>query len=127
MSYRYLPVVLKTQLIIPTPVEPIYLQADTAAYPELRYVVLMHGDDLRYGETFEEALEGLFVGDARPRLDAAGVSVTRAELARRANQAFDDYLRLQSKGSFVEAGEELERLRELLQRLAADEDQETAN
>jgi hypothetical protein len=28
-------------------VEPIYLQADTAAYPELRYVVLMHGGSVR--------------------------------------------------------------------------------
>jgi hypothetical protein len=87
----------------------------------------MHGDDLRYGETFEEALEGLFAGDTRPGLDTASVSMTRAEQARGANQAFEDYLRLQSEGSFVEAAGELERLRELLQRLAADEDQETAN
>ena len=33
-------------------VEPIYLQAETAAYPELRLVVVMHGDNLSYAETF---------------------------------------------------------------------------
>jgi len=44
-------------------VEPIYLQAETAAYPELRLVVVMHGDDLAYGQTLEEALERLVGGD----------------------------------------------------------------
>jgi uncharacterized membrane protein (UPF0182 family) len=29
-------------------VEPIYLQAETAAYPELRLVVVMHGDNMSY-------------------------------------------------------------------------------
>ncbi|MFT7243974.1 MAG: uncharacterized membrane protein (UPF0182 family) [Candidatus Azotimanducaceae bacterium] len=41
-------------------VEPIYLRAETAAYPELRLVVVMHGDNLSYAETFDEALKGLF-------------------------------------------------------------------
>jgi uncharacterized membrane protein (UPF0182 family) len=104
-------------------VEPIYLQADTAAYPELRYVVLMHGDDLSYAETFEEALEGLFDRDARPAPDsslAAGAPTTTAEQARLANEAFEQYLQLQSEGRFAEAGGELERLRDLLRRLAAE-------
>jgi hypothetical protein len=29
-------------------VEPIYLRAETAAYPELRLVAVMHGDNLSY-------------------------------------------------------------------------------
>jgi uncharacterized membrane protein (UPF0182 family) len=109
-------------------VEPIYLQADTAAYPELRYVVLMHGDDLSYAETFEEALEGLFpdavsAGSRSPaEPDTASSTLTRSEQAHRANEAFEHYLRLQGEGRFVEAGGELERLRELLQHLAAETD-----
>jgi hypothetical protein len=101
-------------------VEPIYLQAETAAYPELRLVVLMHGDDLSYAETFEAALEGLFDGVARvaPGAPAAGGSL--AEQARRANEVFERYLRLQGEGRFAEAGGELERLHEMLQRLAAE-------
>ena len=101
-------------------VEPIYLQAETAAYPELRLVVLMHGDDLSYAETFEAALEGLFDGVARvaPGAPVAGGSL--AEQALRANQVFEHYLRLQGEGRFAEAGGELERLHELLQRLAAE-------
>jgi hypothetical protein len=37
-------------------VEPIYLQAETAAYPELRLVAVMHNDDLSYAESFENAI-----------------------------------------------------------------------
>ncbi len=40
-------------------VEPIYLQAETAAYPELRLVVLMHDDNLAYGNNLEDALARL--------------------------------------------------------------------
>ncbi len=47
-------------------VEPIYLQSDTAAYPELRLVAVMHNDRLSYAESFEEALRGLFEGEASP-------------------------------------------------------------
>ncbi len=100
-------------------VEPIYLQAETAAYPELRLVVLMHGDKLSYDATFEAALEGLFdeaeAGPPPPRAAREPL----AEQARRANDAFERYLRLQGEGRLAEAGRELEHLRELLGRLAA--------
>jgi uncharacterized membrane protein (UPF0182 family) len=97
-------------------VEPVYLQADTAAYPELRFVVVMHGDSLSYAETFQAALDGLFEDRERAAPTPAGASP--ADQARRANEAFESYLRLQGEGRFSEAGRELERLRELLQRLA---------
>ena len=103
-------------------VEPIYLQAETAAYPELRLVVLMHGDDLSYAETFEMALEGLFDGRAPARAAAAPEPGSAAELARRANDAFEGYLRLQAEQRFEEAAAELERLRDLLQELSREAD-----
>jgi uncharacterized membrane protein (UPF0182 family) len=60
--------------------EPIYLQAETAAYPELRLVTIMHDDNLSYAPRFYEALEGLF-GEAPPqcvRPQGACCSVARA-------------------------------------------------
>jgi uncharacterized membrane protein (UPF0182 family) len=100
-------------------VEPIYLQAETAAYPELRLVVLMHGDHLSYADTFEAALEGLLEAAAGAAPVAAPTApASLSEQARSANEAFESYLRLQGEGRFSEAGRELERLRELLQRLA---------
>lgn len=41
-------------------VEPVYIEATTAAYPELRLVVVMHGDSMSYAPTFDAALAGLF-------------------------------------------------------------------
>ena len=48
-------------------VEPIYLQSDTAAYPELRIVAVMHEDNLSYANNFEDALRGLYREDVDPK------------------------------------------------------------
>ena len=131
-------------------VEPIYLQAETAAYPELRMVVVMHGDDLAYGETLEEALERLVGGDvgelgvvARPEVargpggpgeqagpgPGGGEATERpgrgdSDLAAQANDAFERYLELQAERRFSEAARELERLGRLLEELAGRSDSE---
>ena len=101
-------------------VEPIYLQAETAAYPELRLVVVMHGDNLSYAETFEEALAGLFDGVPVPRPATPALSESVRDLAQRAGSAFERYLQLQVEQRFQEAAVELETLRETLQQLAGD-------
>ena len=144
-------------------VEPIYLQAQTAAYPELRLVVLMHGDDLAYGTSLEEALARLVgervelpelavgVESGRGRETAAAAAPaaqppdgTPAEartgapteaqieaereplpedlraLAREADRAFERYLELQAERRFTEAARELERLGQILERLASE-------
>jgi len=101
-------------------VEPIYLQAETAAYPELRLVVTMHGDTMSYAETFEEALQGLY-GEAKPKEAIEPKDRERQqsidELINRANEAFTNYLRLQGEKKFGPASEELTDLHETLQRL----------
>jgi hypothetical protein len=125
-------------------VEPIYLQAETAAYPELRLVVVMHGNDLAYGETLGEALDGLVGGDvgdlgvvarpeaarapgeqagagpAGPDANAPSQSTERdvSALAEQANDAFERYLELQAQRRFTDAARELERLGRLLEELA---------
>lgn len=102
-------------------VEPIYLQADTAAYPELRLVVVMHGDNLSYAETFEAALEGLFDDAPGEAINAQSQTTlapqSLSETALSANQVFEHYVRLQGEGRFSEAGLELERLQALLQEM----------
>ena len=99
-------------------VEPIYLQAETAAYPELRIVVVMHDDNMSYGDTFEEALQGLFDG-TRPA--AAGQVADRSllQLAADANQAFNDYLSASGDGRFETAAKALRQLQDLLERMNA--------
>lgn len=101
-------------------VEPIYLQAETAAYPELRLVAVMHNDDLSYAESFEQALKGLFEESAR-RIPEAGTlekGATFDELVKQAGEAFNDYLRLQGEKRFDEAAGAMKRLEDILNRLA---------
>ncbi|MEZ5065926.1 MAG: UPF0182 family protein [bacterium] len=104
-------------------VEPIYLQAETAAYPELRLVVVMHQDDLSYGETFDEAIRGL-IGGASPSIRSASSADRgartrgdREDLIRRASEAFEEYLDLQAGKRFPEAAEQLEDLSDALEQL----------
>ena len=104
-------------------VEPIYLQAEAAAYPELRLVAVMHGDNLSYAETFEKALQGLLTeaGKKPPpalALGLKGEKIPLKELISQANEAFKNYLRLQGEGRFDDAAKELTRLQEALQQLA---------
>lgn len=99
-------------------VEPIYLQAETAAYPELRLVAVMHEDDLSYAETFDEAIQGLLSpqDQKKPAIKDALTGNT-AQLADKANKAFEDYLEATGQGSFDEASRHLSDLQEYLRRL----------
>lgn len=103
-------------------VEPIYLQAEAAAYPELRLVAVMHGDNLSYAETLDKALQGLLTKEGkRPPVrpgKITGEKDASRELVRQANDAFRSYLRLQGEGRLVDAAKELARLQDVLQQLA---------
>jgi hypothetical protein len=102
-------------------VEPIYLQAETAAYPELRLVAVMHGHDLSYAETFAEAVAGLRPGTrSTPAERPAAVEPTARETARRAEAAFERYLELQARQDFDGAAEALRELRDALRVLAGE-------
>lgn len=103
-------------------VEPIYIQAETAAYPELRLVVIMHNDRISYAETFDKALQGTFQeGTTRPATlpgaPTRSIAGTTQELIRRAGQAFDDYVRLTGEKKFGEASRALSELQGALEQL----------
>lgn len=122
-------------------VEPIYLQAETAAYPELRLVVIMHNDDIAYAPTFEEALQRILLRttndvsldreiareetrpverEEREAGDRPAVSGTsRDNRIRAANQAFEDYLRFTGEKDYQQASEALQRLEDNLKALEA--------
>lgn len=118
-------------------VEPIYLQSETAAYPELRLVVVMHKENMSYAKTFDEALAGLF--SKAPALITAQQTKDQTSADKQisvpaqntpfdskymqsqiktANEAFNNYLRLSGEKKFTEAARELERLQQSLQSLS---------
>ena len=111
--------------------EPIYLQAERSPMPELRLVVLALQDRLAYAPTFEAALASLFgsesssltsTGAAQAAPASAGAPQPAAdlnELISQAGKAFTDYQRLTAEGKLGEAGQKLEELKRVIEKLSA--------
>ena len=122
--------------------EPIYLQAEPSPMPELRLVVLALQDKLAYGPTFESAMAALF-GGAASSLTAAPTTTTAATSAAptsagttnastttlpsadlnaligEAARDLADYQRLTAEGKLGQAGQKLEELKRVLDKLNA--------
>jgi uncharacterized membrane protein (UPF0182 family) len=112
--------------------EPIYLQAERSPMPELRLVVLALQDRLAYGPTFESAMASLF-GGAVSSISPAAVSQEPAQhasastppqpatdlnaLIAEAAKDLADYQRLTAEGKLGEAGQKLEQLKRVLDKL----------
>jgi uncharacterized membrane protein (UPF0182 family) len=112
--------------------EPIYLQAQQSPMPELRLVVLALQDKLAYGTTFEAALASLFGGEASSLNSAVAaapaaasasaspqVGTDTSSLIREAGRDFQDYERLTAAGKLADAGQKLDALKDVLNKLQA--------
>lgn len=107
-------------------VEPLYLQSEQSKMPELRRVIVAHGDMVVMEPTLELALEKIFgkgtgvkppVRQPEPGdqpLPAANV----AELAKRANQLYDEAQSKLKAGDWSGYGETLTKLKQALTELA---------
>ena len=98
-------------------VQPIYIQASVGKMPELRRVVVVFGDQLAYGASFEEALGRFFpqiAGSAssapKPSATKEEKRVERKDLVAAAARAFENYRNLMGRGKYEEAGKALEEL-----------------
>jgi uncharacterized membrane protein (UPF0182 family) len=111
--------------------EPIYLQADRSPMPELRLVVLALQDRLAYAPTFDGALASLY-GSEISSLSAAEAPRSPTETAgapkpaedlnaliAQAGKDFSDYQRLTSEGKLAEAGQKLDDLKRVIEKLNA--------
>ncbi len=118
--------------------EAIYLQAERSPMPELRLVVLALQDRLAYAPTFEGALAALF-GNGSSTLEAATARASAQPaspapaatgttpplssnvntLAAEAAKDLSDYQRLTAEGKLGEAGQKLEHLKTVLEKLNA--------
>jgi uncharacterized membrane protein (UPF0182 family) len=109
--------------------EPIYLQAQQSPMPELRLVVLALQDKLAYGTTFEAALKSLFGGEMSSlSATESPVPVPQGELKPatdvdtlivEAGRDFEEYQKLTAAGKSGEAGQKLDALKAVLDRLNA--------
>ncbi len=122
-------------------VEPIYLQADTGRYPQLKGVIVVNGDRIAFEDTFVRAVQvalgnqgaqGLsFLGDlpgegateqpaetdTEPRQPVT-LSDDASELAAQAQDAFAEALERQRDGDWAGYGDAIDRLGQILERLA---------
>jgi len=127
-----------TLLVIPSGrallyAEPIYLQADRSPMPELRLVVLALQDKLAYGPTFEAALSSLFGGgiSSLNAIEAPTATIVSTgapaplpetkqdlnALIAQAGKDFDDYQRLTAVGKLAEAGQKLDELKHVIEKM----------
>ena len=123
-------------------VEPIYLQSETAAYPELRLVCIMHNDNLSYASSFDEALEGIFKGEPVKKISEAAEEEEESEKAEEAkkeaqrispnqqliqdaDEQLNSYLRNMGDQNFDQAARSLQQLRETLNKLKQQSQQDT--
>lgn len=106
-------------------VQPLYLAAaDKSGLPELRRVIVAYGDEVVMEENLDLALQRIF-GSRKPRTAEPAVvrpagenDVRVSPLAREAMEAFDRAVSLQRQGDWAGYGEELRKLRDILQRMA---------
>lgn len=91
-------VVLGDMLVVPVDgdiiyVQPVYLEAEREGLPELRRIVVVHGNDIGWAPTLEGALDAVFGGDGGeqpPEETPPPVTGTVEELLAEAAQAFED-------------------------------------
>ncbi|MGA9293230.1 MAG: UPF0182 family protein, partial [Ignavibacteriaceae bacterium] len=107
-------------------VEPIYLQSETAAYPELRLVAVMHGENLSYAPTFDQALQGLFAKSKAQVTQQTTATASKEKIVesktvkqqiQNANSAFENYLKYIGQKKFNDAANELQKLQQALKQL----------
>jgi len=102
-------------------VEPIYIQSDQSQIPELKRVIMVFGDKVAMGTTFEEALQGIFTGKVTPSKEQAPTAGTegqsQAELIKKATTLYSEAIEAQKKGDWATYGAKLEELGTVLQQL----------
>lgn len=123
-------VIQGTLLVIPIEeallyIRPLYLRAAGGRIPELKRVIVAYHNQIVMEETLEAALDRLFPRDGRPSAASPPVAPAPAEpadaaaLAARAQAHYQRAMQAQRDGDWALYGEEIRRLGEVLERLAA--------
>jgi hypothetical protein len=109
-------------------VRPLYLRAAGGRIPELKRVIVAYQNQIVMEPTLDAALERIFPSGGREfasdlPVDAAAAPSTRVEseastpLGTAAREHFRRAVQAQREGDWKRYGEELERLREILERM----------
>lgn len=108
-------------------VEPLYLQAEQSKMPELRRVIVAHGDRVVMEPTLELALEKIFGKGETPAAQPSPAGAPKGEpeertvarLAQEANRLYDEAKQRLKQGDWSGYGSSLEKLKAVLEQLSA--------
>lgn len=107
-------------------VEPLYLQSEQSKMPELRRVIVAHGDRIVMEPTLDIALERIFGAGSGPPKPATGPETpggqqqpeaSISELAGKASQLYDEAQNKLKAGDWAGYGETLNKLKQTLNEL----------
>ncbi len=109
-------------------VQPLYLAAEKGSLPELKRIIVAHGNQIAMEETLDAAMARVFGGAMRGPVTAmippgaAALPGVDSSLKMLASRAYDHYTRAQEllrQGNFAGYGEEVKRLESALKELRA--------
>jgi uncharacterized membrane protein (UPF0182 family) len=106
-------------------VQPLFLRATNGSIPELKRVVIVHGNSVIMAETLEDGLAQMFGGANAPRNATSAVptpstpGANTAELLRQAQEHYDRAMSAQRTGDWAAYGREIEQLGAVLRQLNA--------
>lgn len=121
-SQRGSQVLLGNMLVIPLEdsivyIQPLYLQAEQAAIPQLTRVLVIYADKVEMAPDLEAALLQVF-GEQAPPEAGEGEGETPTATLERAAQLYADALAAQREGDWAEYGRLIEELGSVLEELA---------
>ena len=106
-------------------VEPLYLQSEQSKMPELRRVIVAHGEKIVMEPTLDEALQKMFGKGAardteRPQVQIPEVTTQKSirDLATEAGKVYDEGLSRLKSGDWAGYGESVKRLKNLLDEIS---------
>jgi hypothetical protein len=103
-------------------VEPIYLRAEQGELPQLKRVVVAHGDNLVMRPTLQSSLSAIFgekVASPTPDQQQPSPETTVPDnLVQRAREVYRQALQAQRSGNWGEYGEKIKELEQILEQLS---------
>ncbi|MCZ6633537.1 MAG: UPF0182 family protein, partial [bacterium] len=97
-------------------VEPLYLRASQSGMPELKRVLVLHGETLAMGVNLEDALRQLFQSATLAKKPSAkpGKRIDLKTLAQEALRQFEEAQEWLQSGKFLEYGQAIDQLKSTL-------------
>ncbi|MGB6065124.1 MAG: UPF0182 family protein, partial [Desulfomonilaceae bacterium] len=104
-------------------VEPVYLQSEQSKMPELKRVIVAAGDQLQMRDNLDDALQAVFSQEAVPptQIQKALTGLPTGPLSGMAQEALNHYnkaLDYLKNDDWTNYGQELNKMKDLLQRMA---------